>query len=110
MLSLLHRQDGENPVQNEWGKKGNSDALFLMASDHVKNVPQAAETTTTSNELDLLFSLMFNELINGTTQVVSNSSAVHAADASAKRQQQPDSTSYTSTLATSVTTNGNFDL
>ncbi|GKF49338.1 hypothetical protein Tco_0142589, partial [Tanacetum coccineum] len=31
-------------------------------------------------------------------------------DASDKRQQQPDSTSSTSTLATTVTANGNFDL
>ncbi|GJU25370.1 hypothetical protein Tco_1163991 [Tanacetum coccineum] len=38
------------------------------------------------------------------------SSAVTTADASDKRQQQPDSTSSTSTLATSVTANGNFDL
>ncbi|GJX06229.1 retrovirus-related pol polyprotein from transposon TNT 1-94 [Tanacetum coccineum] len=36
-----------------------------------ENVPQAAETVTTSNELDLLFSLMFDELLSGTTLVVS---------------------------------------
>ncbi|GKC63673.1 retrovirus-related pol polyprotein from transposon TNT 1-94 [Tanacetum coccineum] len=83
----------------------NFDELPQMASDHVssdpvpqcpttvleqdslspepqsqENVPQAAETVTTSNELDLLFSLMFDELLNGTTPVVSKSSAVHAAD------------------------------
>ncbi|GJW35831.1 retrovirus-related pol polyprotein from transposon TNT 1-94 [Tanacetum coccineum] len=39
------------------------------------------ETVTTSNELDLLFSPMFNELLNGTTLVVSKSSAVTATDA-----------------------------
>ncbi|GKC57361.1 hypothetical protein Tco_1084959 [Tanacetum coccineum] len=38
------------------------------------------------------------------------SSVVTTADASDKRQQQPDSTSYTSTIATSVTADGNFDL
>ncbi|GKC04035.1 hypothetical protein Tco_0995645 [Tanacetum coccineum] len=38
------------------------------------------------------------------------SSVVTTADASDKRQQQPDSTSSTSTLATSVTADGNFDL
>ncbi|GJU20436.1 hypothetical protein Tco_1153778 [Tanacetum coccineum] len=38
------------------------------------------------------------------------SSAVTTADASDKRQQQPDSTSSTSTLATIVTADGNFDL
>ncbi|GJW43840.1 hypothetical protein Tco_0072639 [Tanacetum coccineum] len=42
--------------------------------------------------------------------VVSKSSAVTTTDASDKRQQQPDSTSSTSTLATSVTADGNFDL
>ncbi|GJX92129.1 hypothetical protein Tco_0345455 [Tanacetum coccineum] len=38
------------------------------------------------------------------------SSAVTTTDASNKRQQQPDSTSSTSTLATSVSANGNFDV
>ncbi|GJW12597.1 hypothetical protein Tco_1578424 [Tanacetum coccineum] len=37
-------------------------------------------------------------------------SACTTSDASNKRQQQPDSTSSTSTLATTVTANGNFDL
>ncbi|GJX58752.1 hypothetical protein Tco_0290142 [Tanacetum coccineum] len=46
-----------------------------------ENVPQAAETVTTSNELDFLFILMFDELLNGTTQVVSKSSTVTTADA-----------------------------
>ncbi|GKF64970.1 hypothetical protein Tco_0188418, partial [Tanacetum coccineum] len=38
-----------------------------------------------------------------------DSSAVTTADASGKRQQQPDSTSPTSTLATTVTADGNFN-
>ncbi|GJR07694.1 hypothetical protein Tco_0790346 [Tanacetum coccineum] len=42
--------------------------------------------------------------------VVSNSSVVTTADAPDKRQQQPDSTSSTSTLATTVTADENFDL
>ncbi|GJT19707.1 hypothetical protein Tco_0878413 [Tanacetum coccineum] len=42
--------------------------------------------------------------------VVSKSTAVTTTDASDKRQQQPDSTSSTSTLATTVTADGNFDL
>ncbi|GKA04044.1 integrase, catalytic region, zinc finger, CCHC-type containing protein [Tanacetum coccineum] len=53
-----------------------------------QNVPQSVKTITTSNELDLLFSLMFDELLNGTTTVVSNSSFVTAADAPDQRQQQ----------------------
>nr|GFB54898.1 retrovirus-related Pol polyprotein from transposon TNT 1-94 [Tanacetum cinerariifolium] len=84
----------------------NFDELPQMASDHVssdpvqqcpmttpkhdslspspqsqENVLQAAGTVTTSNELDLLFSLMFDELLNGSSQVVSKSSAVTTADA-----------------------------
>ncbi|GJU39548.1 retrovirus-related pol polyprotein from transposon TNT 1-94 [Tanacetum coccineum] len=98
----------------------NFDELPQMASDHVssdpvpqcpttvleqdslspdpqsqENVHQAAETVTTSNELDLLFSPMFDELLNGTTPVVSKSSAVHAADAPDKRQHH--NTTHTST-------------
>nr|GFA57219.1 integrase, catalytic region, zinc finger, CCHC-type, peptidase aspartic, catalytic [Tanacetum cinerariifolium] len=45
------------------------------------NVPQEDRTVTTSNELDLLFSLMFDELLNGSSKVVSKSSAVCSADA-----------------------------
>nr|GEZ60872.1 hypothetical protein [Tanacetum cinerariifolium] len=46
-----------------------------------ENVPQADRTVRTSNELDLLFSLMFDELLNRSSKVVSKSSAVSAADA-----------------------------
>nr|GFB66235.1 hypothetical protein [Tanacetum cinerariifolium] len=84
----------------------NFDELPQMASDHVssdtvpqcqrtalehdslspgpqcqENVPYAAGTVTMSNELDLLFSPMFNELLNGSSQVVSKSSDVTTADA-----------------------------
>nr|GEY22767.1 retrovirus-related Pol polyprotein from transposon TNT 1-94 [Tanacetum cinerariifolium] len=84
----------------------NFDELPQMASDHVssdpiqqcrttalehvslspdpqyqENVPHAVETVTTSNELDLLFSSMLDELINGSSQVMSKSFAVTAADA-----------------------------
>nr|GEV00591.1 Gag-Pol polyprotein [Tanacetum cinerariifolium] len=45
-----------------------------------ENVSYADRTVTTSNELDLLFSLMFDELLNGSSKVVSKSSAVSAAD------------------------------
>ncbi|GJY33778.1 hypothetical protein Tco_0418247 [Tanacetum coccineum] len=41
---------------------------------------------------------------------MTESFAVTTADASDKCQQQPDSTSSTSTLATTVTADGNFDL
>nr|GEZ11235.1 retrotransposon protein, putative, unclassified [Tanacetum cinerariifolium] len=45
------------------------------------NVPQADRTVTTSNELDLLFSLMFDELLNGSSKIVSKSSVVSTVDA-----------------------------
>ncbi|GJY37793.1 retrovirus-related pol polyprotein from transposon TNT 1-94 [Tanacetum coccineum] len=101
----------------------NFDELSQMASDHIssdpilqcpttalehvslshgpqsqENVPQAAETVTTSNELDLLFSLMFDELLNGTTPVVSMSFAVTTADAPDKCQQQHITSSSTTTV------------
>nr|GEU76949.1 retrovirus-related Pol polyprotein from transposon TNT 1-94 [Tanacetum cinerariifolium] len=89
------------------------DELPQMASDHVSsdlvsqchrtalehdslslgpqcqdNVPHVAETVTTSNELDLQFSLMFDELLNGSTQVVSKSSAETTADVPNQCPQQ----------------------
>nr|GFC48882.1 retrovirus-related Pol polyprotein from transposon TNT 1-94 [Tanacetum cinerariifolium] len=51
------------------------------------NVSQADRTVKMSNELDLLFSPMFDELLNGSSKVVSKSSAVSAADALNQRQQ-----------------------
>ncbi|GJW98002.1 putative ribonuclease H-like domain-containing protein [Tanacetum coccineum] len=60
-----------------------------------ENVPQVAEIVTTSNELELLYSPMFSELLNGNYPVVSKSSAVHAADNPDKRQQH--NTTHTST-------------
>nr|GEU76001.1 putative ribonuclease H-like domain-containing protein [Tanacetum cinerariifolium] len=53
-----------------------------------ENVTQGDKTVTMSNELDLLFSLMFAELLNGSFQIVSMSSAVTTVDAPNQRQQQ----------------------
>nr|GEY18446.1 putative reverse transcriptase domain-containing protein [Tanacetum cinerariifolium] len=52
-----------------------------------ENVSHRDKTGTTSNELDLLFSPMFDELLNGSSKVVSKSSAVSAADAPNQCQQ-----------------------
>nr|GEX48857.1 hypothetical protein [Tanacetum cinerariifolium] len=90
----------------------NFDKLPHMASDHVNSNPvpecqrmalehgslspgpqcqesvtHADKTVTTSNELDLLFSLMFDELLNGSSKVVLKSSAVPTVDAHNQRQQ-----------------------
>ncbi|GJX34206.1 retrovirus-related pol polyprotein from transposon TNT 1-94 [Tanacetum coccineum] len=104
----------------DWGKQN-------MASDHVssdpvpqcpttilkqdslspepqsqENVPQAAETVTTPNELDLLFSPMFDELLNRTTPVVSKSSVVTATDTPNQRQQQHTTPSTSTTVAADI--------
>nr|GEW34660.1 hypothetical protein [Tanacetum cinerariifolium] len=61
-----------------------------------EKISKTYETVTTSNELDFLFSQMFDKLLNGTTQVMSESSALNATNAPDKHQQQ-NTTSFTST-------------
>ncbi|GJT75585.1 hypothetical protein Tco_1042310 [Tanacetum coccineum] len=61
-------------------------------------------------ELESLFGHFFDEYFNGENLVVSKSFAVTTADVSDTRQPQPDSSSSSSTLATTVSTDGNFDL
>nr|GFC23373.1 hypothetical protein [Tanacetum cinerariifolium] len=82
------------------------------------NVYQADRIVTTSNELDLLFSPMFDELLNGSSKVVSKSSAVSAADASNERQQlttplnnhtTPAPTCQTPSIATIVISSENIN-
>nr|GEX59452.1 hypothetical protein [Tanacetum cinerariifolium] len=68
-----------------------------------ENVPQVAGTVTMSNELDLLFSLIFDELLNESTQVVSKSSIVTTADAPNQCQQQHTTPSTTITVAADTT-------
>nr|GEU30133.1 retrovirus-related Pol polyprotein from transposon TNT 1-94 [Tanacetum cinerariifolium] len=51
-----------------------------------ENVTQADRTVTMSNELDLLFSLMFDELLNRSSKAVSKSFTVPTADAPNQRQ------------------------
>nr|GEW30838.1 hypothetical protein [Tanacetum cinerariifolium] len=68
-----------------------------------ENVTQADRTVTMSNELDLLFSPMFDELLNGSSKVVSKSSVVSTADAPNPRQQ------HTSPLNTHTTHAPTYD-
>nr|GFB80366.1 integrase, catalytic region, zinc finger, CCHC-type, peptidase aspartic, catalytic [Tanacetum cinerariifolium] len=66
----------------------NFNELPQMASNHISSEPGPQyKTVKTSNELDLLFSLMFAELLNGSYPVVSKSSAVTTADAPNQLQQ-----------------------
>nr|GFA61647.1 integrase, catalytic region, zinc finger, CCHC-type, peptidase aspartic, catalytic [Tanacetum cinerariifolium] len=98
----------------------NFDELPQMASDHVSSdpIPQSG-TVTTSIELDLLFILMFDELLNGSTQVVSKTSVVTNVDAPEQCQQQhttplntqttPEPTCQDSTQAPTVTSTKNIN-
>nr|GFA38902.1 hypothetical protein [Tanacetum cinerariifolium] len=83
-----------------------------------ENVSHGDKTGITSNELDLLFSLMFDELLNGSTKVVSKSSVVSAADAPNQRQQPttplnnhttPATTCQNPSIASSFTSNENIN-
>ncbi|GKA21344.1 retrovirus-related pol polyprotein from transposon TNT 1-94 [Tanacetum coccineum] len=67
-----------------------------------KNVPHAAKTVTTSNELDLLFSVMFDELLNDTTLVVSKSSAVTTAGAPNQHQHHNTTSSTSITISADI--------
>nr|GEX82417.1 hypothetical protein [Tanacetum cinerariifolium] len=79
--------------------------------DVCAEVPSTDTIVMTSMiELESLFDPSFNEYFDGENRVVSKPSAVTTADTSDKRQQQPDLTSSTSSLATTVTADGNFDL
>nr|GFA29992.1 hypothetical protein [Tanacetum cinerariifolium] len=91
----------------------NFDELPQMASDHISsdpepecqrtvlehvslspgvqyqyNVTHGDRTVTTSNELDLLLSPIFDELLNGSSKVLSKSSAVTTADAPNQSKQR----------------------
>nr|GEZ09167.1 retrovirus-related Pol polyprotein from transposon TNT 1-94 [Tanacetum cinerariifolium] len=83
-----------------------------------ENVSHRDKTDTTSNELDLLFSPMFDELLNGSSKVVSKSSTVSDADAPNHRQQPttplnnhttPAPTCQTPPITTSVISSKNIN-
>nr|GEZ75700.1 retrovirus-related Pol polyprotein from transposon TNT 1-94 [Tanacetum cinerariifolium] len=98
----------------------NFDELPYMASDHVSSDPAPEyqnKTIITSNEMDLLFSPMFDELLNGSSKIVSKSSAVSSVDAPNQRihhitplndHTTPAPTCQVPTLAPTVTSNENL--
>ncbi|GJU75868.1 retrovirus-related pol polyprotein from transposon TNT 1-94 [Tanacetum coccineum] len=73
-----------------------------------------AQTITTSNELDLLFTPMFDELLNGTNPVVSKFSVVPTADAPDQHKPPlnihttPKTTSQAPTQAPTITNTKNI--
>nr|GEV58329.1 retrotransposon protein, putative, unclassified [Tanacetum cinerariifolium] len=95
---------------------------YLVIPRHEKTpyhiIKDRKPTVTTSNELDLLFSLMFDELLNGSSKVVSKSSVVSSADAPNQRQQHttplnnhttPAPTCQVPILAPTVTSSENIN-
>nr|GFB03302.1 hypothetical protein [Tanacetum cinerariifolium] len=95
----------------------NHDSLSL-ANQRQANVPQADRTLTTSNELDLLFSPMFDELLNGSSKAVAKPSVVSAVDAPNQRQQHttplnnhttPAPTCQVQSLASTVSSSENIN-
>nr|GFA87030.1 retrovirus-related Pol polyprotein from transposon TNT 1-94 [Tanacetum cinerariifolium] len=78
-------QNSSDPVPKCQTTALNHDSLSPAIQCQGK-VTQADRTVTTSNELDLLFSPMFDELLNGSSNIVSKSSAASAADAPNQRQ------------------------
>ncbi|GJZ99000.1 hypothetical protein Tco_0671551 [Tanacetum coccineum] len=108
-MTSVHNSSGLNPqcqmasdhVSSDPGPQCSTTVLeqdsLSPGPQSQENVPQVAETVTTSNELELLYSPMFSELLNGTSHVVSKSSAVHAADNPDKRQQHNTTHTLTTT-------------
>nr|GFC10446.1 Gag-Pol polyprotein [Tanacetum cinerariifolium] len=95
----------------------NHDSLS-PAIQRQENVTQVDRPVTTSKELDLRFSLMFDELLNGSSKVVSKSFAVSAADALNQRQHHttplnnhttPAPTCQIPTLAPTVISSDNIN-
>nr|GFC48859.1 hypothetical protein [Tanacetum cinerariifolium] len=84
--TMVSDQNSSDPAPKYQTMALNHDSLS-PANQRQANVTQADRTVTTSNELDLLFSPMFDELLNGSSKIVSKSSAVSAADAPNQRQQ-----------------------
>nr|GEZ64825.1 hypothetical protein [Tanacetum cinerariifolium] len=123
-------RDGENLDKIKEKDHVSSDPAHecqRMALEHVSlspviqrqaNVPQADRTITMSNELDFLFSLMFDELLNGSSKVVSKTSTVSSGDAPNQHQQHitplnnhttPAPTCQLPTLAPTVTSSENIN-
>nr|GEZ99360.1 retrovirus-related Pol polyprotein from transposon TNT 1-94 [Tanacetum cinerariifolium] len=94
-------------TQSRAYKLFNKRTRVIVETIHVKSdeLPQMASagTVTTSNEMDLQFSLMFDELLTGSTQVVSKSSTITTADAPNQCQQQHTTPSTTKTVAVDTT-------
>ncbi|GKA03046.1 phosphoinositide phosphatase SAC6-like protein [Tanacetum coccineum] len=108
--SLVFPRHKKTPYHIINGRKQSVKFFYIFGSlcyivrdgENLNKMKEKAETVTTSNKLDLLFSLMFDELLNGTTQVVSKSFAVTTADAPNQRQQKNTTSSTSATVAADI--------
>ncbi|GKB77915.1 retrovirus-related pol polyprotein from transposon TNT 1-94, partial [Tanacetum coccineum] len=82
--------------------------MFTDSTTKVDNEPPNGSNEDITNPYECEQTLNVSR-VNGENQVVLKSSAVTAADASSKHRKQLDSTSSTSTLASTVSADGNFD-
>nr|GFA31317.1 hypothetical protein [Tanacetum cinerariifolium]GFA31798.1 hypothetical protein [Tanacetum cinerariifolium] len=86
-LSNMHTFYQRFPSEHRWTKYHpleqviRNPSQFVRTRRKLESDAEMYRKVTTSNELDLLFSLMFDELLNGSSKVVSKSSAVCSADA-----------------------------
>nr|GEY58310.1 ribonuclease H-like domain-containing protein [Tanacetum cinerariifolium] len=86
--TMVSDQNSSNPVPECQNMALEHNSLSLRRKCK-ENVSHGDKTVTRSNELDLLFSPMFDELLNGSSKVVSKSSAVTTADET-RRQLESD--------------------
>nr|GEU50598.1 integrase, catalytic region, zinc finger, CCHC-type, peptidase aspartic, catalytic [Tanacetum cinerariifolium] len=93
-----HIINGRKPSVNFFYIFG-SFCYIVRDGENLDKTKEKAETVTTLNKVDLLFSLMFDELFNRTTQVVSKSSAVTTVDDPHQSQQQHTTQSTSTTVA-----------
>nr|GEW23706.1 Gag-Pol polyprotein [Tanacetum cinerariifolium] len=100
----IHHQTSvaRTPEQNGVVKRRNR-TLVEAARTMLSAAKVPLWAVTTSNELDLLFSPMFDELLNRSTQVVSKSFVVTTADTPNKCQLQYTTPSSTTNVAADTT-------
>nr|GFB39078.1 hypothetical protein [Tanacetum cinerariifolium] len=96
--TMVSDQNSSDPAPECQTMALNHDSLSPTIQRQEK-VTQANRTVTTSNELDLLFSPMFNELLNGSSKVVCKYSVVSAADAPNQRYAQKEGVDFEESFA-----------
>nr|GEX44182.1 hypothetical protein [Tanacetum cinerariifolium] len=99
---LTHGSNVDIPNTHEYKQTLDLSASTSLTGQQKQRISFSAGTSFNVKQENLRY--------NGENQVVSKTFAVTTVDASDKHQQQPNSTLSTSTLATSVIADGNFDM